>query len=111
MGEVVALENQYRPAKPVFFDRRELRHLMNVYSRRVSAGDWRDYAIDFQRGQAVFSIFRHTSEAPLYRVAKTGRKGRSAAEYSVSEGPRLLKRGPSISEVLSVIERRLELVT
>ena len=95
MGEVVALENQYRPAKPVFFDRRELRHLMNVYSRRVSAGDWRDYAIDFQRGQAVFSIFKHTSEAPLYRVAK----------------PRLLKRGRTISEVLTVIERRLEVVS
>ena len=111
MGEVVALETQYRPAKPVFFDRRELRHLMNVYSRRVSAGDWRDYAIDFQRGEAVFSIFRHSAEAPLYRVAKTGRKGRAAAEYSVSEGPRLLKRGQNIRDVLSVIERRLELVT
>ncbi len=110
MGEVVALENQYRLSKPVVFDRIELRHLMNVYSRRVSAGDWRDYAIDFQRGQAVFSIFRHSSEAPLYRVSKTGRKGRSSAEYSVSEGPRLLKRGRNIRDVLSVIERRLELV-
>ncbi len=111
MGDVVALECQHRPAKPVVFDRRELRHLMNVYSRRVSAGDWRDYAIDYQGGQAVFSIFRHSSEAPLYRVAKTGRMGRSATEYSVTKGPRLLKRGPNIRDVLTVIERRLELVT
>ncbi len=105
MGEVVALECQRRPAKRVVFDRIELRHLMNVYSRRVSAGDWRDYAIDFQGGQAVFSIFRHAAEAPLYRVAKTRR--RAVAEYSVSEGPRLLKRSANIRDVLSVFDRRL----
>ena len=110
MGEVVALENHTRPAKRVSFDRIELRHLSNVYSRRVSAGEWRDYAIDFQRGQAVFSVFRHTCEAPLFRVAKIRHRGRAAAEYAVSAGPRLLKRGRDIHEVLRVIERRLEAV-
>jgi hypothetical protein len=36
----------------------------------VAEGDWRDYAMDFGREVATFSIFRRTSEVPLYRIVK-----------------------------------------
>ena len=54
----------------VRFDRRELFQILAVYGRMVSAGEWRDYALDFLDDAAVFSIFRRTSEMPLFRVEK-----------------------------------------
>jgi hypothetical protein len=42
------------------FTRPELRQLLDVYSRRVASGEWRDYAIDFHGSVAVFSVFRHS---------------------------------------------------
>src|SRR5437588_9399724 len=53
------------PANRVTFDRRELNRIFNLYGRKVAAGEWRDYAIDFLRDRAVFSIFRRSCEVPI----------------------------------------------
>ena len=45
----------------VSFDRFELRQIMDLYGRMVAIGEWRDYAIDFLRDKAVFSVFRRAS--------------------------------------------------
>ncbi len=54
----------------VTFNRRELRRILDLYGRMVAAGEWRDYAIDFLKDRAVFSVFRRSSEVPLYRIEK-----------------------------------------
>lgn len=111
MSKVVQLENFRRSRKHVSFDKNELRELMNVYSRRVAAGEWRDYAIDHMAGMAIFSIFRSSFEMPLYRVAKIA--GRSVNEQTewmvVSQGERL-KRSTSLPDVLSVFDKKMEVV-
>jgi hypothetical protein len=103
------------PPAPVHvsFDRRELQELLALYGRMVAAGEWRDYAIDFLRDQAVFSVFRRTSEAPLYRIEKTPRLARKQGAYSVvAAGGLILKRGPDLARVLAVLEKKtLKLVT
>ncbi len=81
-------------AERVSFDRRELQTILNLYGRKVAEGEWRDYAIDFLRDMAVFSIFRRSSEHPLYRIVKNPGLARRQGAYSVVEpGGRILKRG------------------
>src|SRR5690349_19071075 len=76
------------------FDRRELNEILALYGRKVAAGEWRDYAIDFDRDKAVFSVFRRTSEMPLYRIEKQPRLARRQGAYSVITATGLvLKRG------------------
>jgi len=58
------------PGSKVTFDRRELMRILDLYGRKVAAGEWRDYAIAFLKDRAVFSIFRRASEMPLYRIEK-----------------------------------------
>jgi hypothetical protein len=60
----------------VTFDRRELSRIFGLYGRQVAAGEWRDYAIDFLKDRAVFSVFRRTSEVPIYRIEKNPRLAR-----------------------------------
>ena len=61
MADLVRLNDHRRnKGRRVTFDRQELRQLLDVYSRRVASGEWKDYAIDMGNGSAVFSIFRHT---------------------------------------------------
>ena len=45
MGSNYGIKNRGKSARRVSFDRGELRVLLNEYSRRVAAGEWRDYAI------------------------------------------------------------------
>jgi hypothetical protein len=94
----------------VSFDRLELREIMNVYGRMVAAGEWRDYAIDFGADRAVFSIFRRTSEMPLYRVIKDPKLARKQGAYSVVTATGLiLKRGHELANVVAAIEKRPKL--
>ena len=96
----------------ISFDRRELDQLLSVYGRRVAEGEWRDYAIDMLRDRAVFSVFRRTAEAPLYRIEKSPKLARRQGIYSVIATTGLiLKRGHDLCRVLRVFDRaRLELV-
>jgi hypothetical protein len=93
------------PAPNVSFDARELRDLLGLYGRMVAAGEWRDYAIDFMKESAVFSVFRRASEAPLYRIEKTPKLARRQGVYAVvTQTGLILKRGHDLSRVLAVIE-------
>ena len=90
----------------ISFTRAELNAILNLYGRKVAAGEWRDYAIDFGREKAVFSVFRHASEVPLYRIEKNPRLARRQGAYGVIAATGLiLKRGPDLGRVLAVLEK------
>jgi hypothetical protein len=96
-----------REPATIAFDRRELMEILAVYGRKVAAGEWRDYAIDFGREKAVFSVYRRTSEWPLYRIEKNPRNARKQGAYSVITATGLiLKRGHELKRVLEVLEKR-----
>ena len=95
-----------REAPYVAFDRHELSEILKVYGRMVAAGEWRDYAIDHLSDRAVFSIFRRSSEVPLYRVEKNPKLARRQGAYSViAQTGMILKRGGELARVLQVLDK------
>ncbi len=93
------------PANQVTFSRRELNRILDLYGRKVAAGEWRDYAIDFLKDRAVFSVFRRASEVPLYRIEKNLKLGRRQGAYSVISATGLIvRRGHELDRVLRAIE-------
>jgi len=96
--------------RATFFDRNELSQLLSLYSRRVANGQWRDYAIDQQGGSAVFSVFRHTHDAPAFRIAKQSARGAGSA-YVVSSGAETLIQAQTMAEALSVFGGHLRVVS
>ena len=97
---------------PVTFHRRELDQILRLYGRMVAANEWRDYAIDHLQDRAVFSVFRRTSETPLYRIIKDPSLARRQGAWSVvAAGGQILKRGHELARVLSVFDKSLKLVS
>jgi hypothetical protein len=95
----------------VTFNRLELNRILNLYGRMVADGEWRDYAIDFLRDRAVFSVFRRASEVPIYRIEKDPRLARKQGMYSVISATGLiLRRGQELDRVLLVIDRKLAVI-
>src|SRR5499427_2684792 len=95
----------------VTFNRFELNRILNLYGRMVADGEWRDYAIDFLKERAVFSVFRRSTEVPLYRIEKDPRLARKQGMYSVISATGLiLRRGHELDRVLLVIDRKLAVV-
>ena len=94
------------PASGVTFDRRELNRILNLYGRMVAAGEWRDYAIDFLKDRAVFSVFRRASEVPIYRIEKNPKLARRQGAYSVISATGLIvRRGHELDRVLRALDR------
>ena len=108
MSDLYRLADHRARRRTISFDRRELGQLLNLYSMRVRSGEWRDYAIDFRPGMAIFSIFRHTAEQPLFAIAKV--PGAAQGGYMVYNGPRKLAHGESLEDVLRVFDRKLRLL-
>jgi hypothetical protein len=95
----------------VTFTRRELDRILGLYGRMVAAGEWRDYAIDFLKDRAVFSVFRRASEVPIYRIEKDPRLARKQGVYSVISATGLIvKRGHELDNVLRAVDKSLKLV-
>jgi hypothetical protein len=100
------------PSVRVTFDRRELDRILRLYGRMVAAGEWRDYAIDFLKDRAVFSVFRRSSEVPIYRIEKNPRLARRQGAYSVISATGLIvRRGHELERVLRVLDKSVALVT
>jgi hypothetical protein len=90
----------------VFFERRELLRLLSLYGRMVSAGEWRDYAIDGLSESAVFSVFKRSSESPLYRIEKRPSLARRQGAWAVlGQGGMILRRGHDLEQVLRFFDR------
>lgn len=112
-GSVVRFLPQGSLPEPrqVAFSRTELFEILKLYGRKVAEGEWRDYAIDLLESRAVFSVFRRTTEAPIYRIEKSPRAAARQGAYSVvAQGGMVIRRGHDLARVLSAIDRRPRLV-
>lgn len=104
----MAFDPSYAAPRPagVFFERRELERLLRLYGRMVAAGEWRDYGMDSLPDLAVFSVFRRTSEAPLYRIEKRPSLARRQGAWAVvGEGGHILRRGHELEQVLRFFDK------
>ncbi|MEQ9812657.1 MAG: DUF2794 domain-containing protein [Azospirillaceae bacterium] len=106
MSLIVNLADYRRLKGHVYFARPELSRLMSLYSTCVASGEWRDYAIDHETGMAVFSIFRHAHETPVFAIAKT--VSMRGVEYTVYDHAHRLYRATTLDEVLERLAKRLK---
>ncbi len=102
-GQVVAFPA--RGADQVGF---ELMRILDLYGRMVAAGQWRDYAMDFDRHAATFAAFRRAAERPQARVEKRPALRSKQGMWTLfGEHGQVLKRGHDLANVLAPMERRL----
>ena len=107
---VFALGDFRAKRRTLYFTRSELNQLLGLYSRHVARGVWRDYAIDHRDGMALFSVFRHTHEAPVYCIVKTAPGPARPAEFIVQSGRQRLRVAATLDDALEFFRTRLGLV-
>ncbi|MEM7168937.1 MAG: DUF2794 domain-containing protein [Pseudomonadota bacterium] len=109
MSKLYQLEAYRNKSSRTFFERSELDQLLSLYSRRVASGEWRDYAIDQVGSAAIFSVFRHTHDAPLFAIAK--QRSKQGRLYTVFSGRQKLARSQSLPDALKVFRKHLKVIT
>ena len=94
----------------IYFSKYELTIILNLYSKQVSLGSWRDYAIDSKNDIAVFSIYRHTHDQPMYQVIKTSKKGcRNNPNFFIKDYNKIIYKSKFIEQILSKFEKKINI--
>ena len=91
--------------KENFFVKKELRIILNLYAKKVSSGDWKDYGLTINKKEITFDIYQRASEKPIYRISKNLSPKRKDEKFYI------LDRNGSIirkSEDLETLIRRVE---
>ena len=96
--------------KFIFFSKIELTSILNLYSKQVSKGYWRDYALDSKVDNAIFSIYRHTQDKPMYQIIKNSQKGfRNKPSFYIKKGEEFIGKSNSLFTILSNFEKKLSI--
>jgi len=108
MGTVHPFPRRPSVSRQVCFERSELSRIVDLYSRMVAAGLWKDYAIHCGKESASFAAFRRSAQSPEYRIEKRPcLRSRQGMWALIGENGSVLRRGHELGPVLAPVERRL----
>ena len=96
--------------KKVFFSKPELTSILSLYSKQVSKGLWKDYALDNYSETAIFSVFRHTHDKPIYQIIKKRFKGlKNKCEFCILKDAELISKSGDLLIILNKLEKKLSI--
>ena len=68
-----------------FFERDELKVILDLYAKMVSEGSWKDYGLSISSKQVGFSVFRNAAENALYKICKNFKPKNKNLKYLITD--------------------------
>ena len=91
--------------KEKFFIKKELQTILNLYARKVSSGDWRDYGLSINKREVTFDIYQRASEKPVYRISKNlNPKSTTEKFYVLDRNGKIVKKSENLDNLINKIE-------
>tara|TARA_B100001123_G_C15149561_1_gene962959 strand:+ start:604 stop:945 length:342 start_codon:yes stop_codon:yes gene_type:complete len=84
----------------IFFNKKELKLILNLYAKMVSGGDWKDYGLSISKKEVSFNVYQRTSESPAYKITKNLRPKNQKDKYLIKDSQNKIIRNSDDLEVL-----------
>ena len=68
-----------------FFERNELKTILDLYAKMVSEGSWKDYGLNISSKQVSFSVFKNATENALYKICKNFKPNNKNLKYLITD--------------------------
>jgi len=68
-----------------FFEKNELKIILDLYAKMVSEGSWKDYGLNISIKQVSFSVFKNTTENALYKICKNFKPNNKNLKYLITD--------------------------
>ena len=107
----LVVNNKFKK-KEKFFVKNELRSILNLYAKKVSAGDWKDYGLSINKKEISFDIYQRASEKPIYRISKNlNPKNKIEKFYILDKNGKIIKKSQNLDNLINKTEwTKLKLV-
>ena len=84
-----------------FFEKNELKIILDLYAKMVSEGSWKDYGLSISSRQVGFSVFKNAAENALYKICKNFKpKNKNLRYLIIDTNGKILKNSDSLSSLL-----------
>ena len=68
-----------------FFEKDELKIILDLYAKMVSEGSWKDYGLSISSKQVGFSVFKNAAENALYKICKNFKPKNNNLKYLITD--------------------------
>ena len=90
----------------IFFNKKELGEILNIYGSMVSKGAWKDYAIFINKNVVGFDIYRKATEKPLFQIIKN-LKSKIGQKYQLKDQQgKIIKNSDELKNIISILNKK-----
>ena len=94
------LENDHKH----FFEKSELKIILDLYAKMVSEGSWKDYGLNISNKQIGFSVFKNSTENAMYKICKNFKPNNKTLKYLITDARgKILKNSSDLTNLLKNI--------
>ena len=84
-----------------FFEKDELKIILDLYAKMVSEGSWKDYGLSISSKQVGFSVFKNAAENALYKICKNFKPKNNNLKYLITDtNGKILKNSSNLPTLL-----------
>jgi len=86
MRHLKLIINNKNIKRDIFFNKNELKLILNLYAEMVSGGEWKDYGLGISKKEVSFNVYHRSSEFPVYKITKNLKPKNENEKYLIKDG-------------------------
>jgi hypothetical protein len=90
----------------IFFNKKELGEILNIYGSMVAKGEWKDYAIFINKNIVGFDIYRKATEKPLFQIIKNLKSRVGQKYYLKDQFGEIVKYSDELKNILAILYKK-----
>ena len=112
MKHLKLVVNNRNIKRDIFFNKKELKLILNLYAEMVSGGEWKDYGLSITKKEVSFNVYQRTSEFPVYKITKNLKAKNKNEKYLVKDRTnKIIKNSESLESLIKkIIWKKFKLV-
>ena len=93
--------NNGNKKRDIFFNKTDLKLILNLYAEMVSDGEWKDYGLTITKREVSFNVYYRTSEFPVYRITKNLKPKNKNEKYLIKDAQyKIIKNSENLKSLI-----------
>jgi len=85
MKHLKLVVNNKNKKRDIFFNKNELKLILNLYAEMVSDGEWKDYGLSITKKEVSFNVYHRASDFPAYKITKNLKPKNENEKYLIKD--------------------------
>jgi len=112
MKHLKLIINNRNIKQDIFFNKKELKLILNLYAQMVSGGEWKDYGLSISRKEVSFNVYHRASDYPAYKITKNLKIKNQGEKYLVKDSQnKIINKSENLQSLIGkIIWKKFKLV-